>query len=121
MEASATALVNAPAGPLGTAPSAPRAPVSASGAPVGAQAAAGKPADEQPPAELAGQVAELNDLLKGTWVSLRIDIDKESRHVVTTVVDRDTGDVIRQIPSEEFLRVSRAMNKLQGLLVSQKA
>jgi flagellar protein FlaG len=121
MEASASALVNPLAGPLGTALSAQRAAMSASQAAASAQPAAGTAPQEQPQAELAGQVAELNDLLKGTWVSLRIDIDKESRHVVTTVVDRDTGDVIRQIPSEEFLRVSRAMNKLQGLLVSQKA
>lgn len=120
MDASATALVNAPAGPLGTAQPAQRAAM-----PAGQTAANVQPgtarAEKEPTPELAGQVAELNDLLKGTWVSLRIDIDKESRHVVTTVVDRDTGDVIRQIPSEEFLRVSRAMNKLQGLLVSQKA
>ena len=62
-----------------------------------------------------------SNVSSSTSPSLRIDIDKESRHVVTTVVDRDTGEVIRQVPSEEFLRVSRAMNKLQGLLVSQKA
>lgn len=84
-------------------------------------AADGKTVPEDEAPGLAAQVAEVSELLKGTWISLRIDIDAETRHVVTQVVNRDSGEVIRQIPSEEFLRVSRAMNKLQGLLVSQVA
>jgi len=44
---------------------------------------------------------------------LNFDIEDDSGDVVVKVVDRDTDEVIRQIPSEEFLRVS---NKINGLL-----
>ena len=35
------------------------------------------------------------------------------------VEDKETGELIRQLPSEEVLRFARAIDKLQGLFVSQ--
>ena len=40
---------------------------------------------------------------------------------VVKVVDRETGDMIRQIPSEEALAIAKALDQLQGLLIRQKA
>ena len=40
--------------------------------------------------------------------------------MVTKVIDVESGEVIRQMPSEEVVRFSKALGKLQGLLVSQK-
>ena len=37
------------------------------------------------------------------------------------VVDASTDEVIRQIPSEEIISIAKALDKLQGLLVEQKA
>jgi flagellar protein FlaG len=37
------------------------------------------------------------------------------------VVDTVTGEVIRQVPSEELLAISRSIDKLQGLLLRQEA
>ena len=40
---------------------------------------------------------------------------------VVKVIDKDSNKVIRQIPSEEVLQISKALDKLQGLLVKQQA
>jgi len=37
------------------------------------------------------------------------------------VVDMATKDVIRQIPTPEVLAIAKALDKLQGLLVKDKA
>ena len=37
------------------------------------------------------------------------------------IVDASTDEVIKQIPSEEILAISKALGKLQGLLVKQEA
>jgi len=61
---------------------------------------------------------ELVDVLKTTSIGLRFEIDDKTHRVITKVVDKDTGEIIRQMPNEEVLRVARAIDKLQGLFVS---
>ena len=68
-----------------------------------------------------GAVQELRDVLRTTPFGLQFEIDDVTHKVITKVVDRDTGEVIRQLPSEEMVRIAHAMNKLQGLLVRQSA
>jgi|SRR3989338_7185035 len=53
--------------------------------------------------------------------SLSFSIDKGTGKTVVQVTDALTGDVIRQIPSEELLEIAKSIDKLQGLLVRQKA
>jgi flagellar protein FlaG len=38
-----------------------------------------------------------------------------------SVIDRDTDKVIRQIPSEEAVAISKSLDKLQGLLINDQA
>jgi len=40
---------------------------------------------------------------------------------VVKVVDLETKEVIRQIPSPEVLEIAKAVDQLQGLLIRQKA
>ncbi len=53
--------------------------------------------------------------------SLLFSLDDESGRTVIKVVDSVTNEMIRQIPSEEILAIARAVDKLQGLLIEQKA
>ncbi|WER49347.1 flagellar protein FlaG [Cupriavidus sp. WKF15] len=71
------------------------------------------------PAETSAAVGELVDVLKSTSISLRFEIDDITHRVITKVVDKETGELIRQMPTVEVLRIARAMDKLQGLFVSQ--
>ncbi|MDR3298942.1 MAG: flagellar protein FlaG [Candidatus Accumulibacter sp.] len=48
-------------------------------------------------------------------------VDEDSGDTVVKVIDRETKEVIRQIPSEEMLDLAHALDKLQGLLIKQEA
>lgn len=41
--------------------------------------------------------------------------------VVTEIVDRESGEVIRQIPSEEVLRIAERLEQLRGALLREQA
>lgn len=53
--------------------------------------------------------------------SLQFSLDKDSGKTVVKVMDTETNEVIRQIPSEEVLAISKAVDKLKGLLLKQQA
>lgn len=68
--------------------------------------------------EAAHQVQEF---VKTMSSDLLFSVDEDSGSFVVKVVDRATQEVIRQIPSEEMLALSKALERLQGLLVKQQA
>ncbi|WP_265920089.1 flagellar protein FlaG [Cupriavidus nantongensis] len=72
-----------------------------------------------PPLDAA--LARLTDALRTASVSVQFEIDSTSHRVITKVMDKATGEVIRQIPTEELVRISDAMAQLQGLFVNQTA
>jgi flagellar protein FlaG len=53
--------------------------------------------------------------------SLDFSIDDNSGKTIVRVTDRESGELIRQIPSQEMLEIARSMDRLQGILVKQKA
>lgn len=53
--------------------------------------------------------------------SLAFSLDKDSGKTVVKVMDTETNEVIRQIPTEEVLAISKAVDKLKGLLIKQQA
>lgn len=53
--------------------------------------------------------------------NLKFSIDKDTERTVIKVVDKQTGDTIRQIPSEEILALDKAISRNQGLLLHDKA
>ena len=40
---------------------------------------------------------------------------------VVRVIDKQTGEVIRQMPSKELLEIAKSLDRLQGLLVRNSA
>jgi flagellar protein FlaG len=52
---------------------------------------------------------------------LKFTVDEETGIQVVKVVDTETKDVIRQFPAEEVLAIAQALDKLQGLIIHQKA
>jgi len=51
---------------------------------------------------------------------LSIRKDPELDRVVVQVIDGETGDVVRQIPSEEWMRHLKRLKGAKGLFVDQK-
>ncbi|MFS2033479.1 flagellar protein FlaG [Polaromonas sp. CT11-55] len=64
-------------------------------------------------------LAEINESLRMSSIGVQFEFDKEADTMVVKVVDVESGELIRQMPSEEVVRISRALGKLQGLLVHQ--
>ena len=48
-------------------------------------------------------------------------IDDDTGKTVVKIVDSTTQEVIKQIPSEEILSIAKALDKLKGLFIEQKA
>jgi flagellar protein FlaG len=63
-------------------------------------------------------LAEINQAMQIASIGVRFEFDTTAEKMVTKVVDVASGDVIRQMPTEEVLRMSKALDKLQGLLVN---
>jgi flagellar protein FlaG len=66
-------------------------------------------------------VRKLTEALRSASVSVQFEIDHTTNKVVTKIVDKANGEVIRQIPTEEVVRIADAMAQLQGLFVRQTA
>jgi flagellar protein FlaG len=64
--------------------------------------------------ELAGAVSQLNEYLEETHRSLRFSIDEDSGRTITSVIDTESDEVIRQIPSEEMLVLIRRFSEITG-------
>lgn len=77
--------------------------------------------EELTPRDLQESVNRVNEAVKVFNSSVRFSIDEETQLRVVRVVDLETDEVIRQIPSEEVLAIARAFDKLQGLLLKDKA
>jgi flagellar protein FlaG len=53
--------------------------------------------------------------------SVRISKDETSGHMIVQLVDPDTGEVIRTLPSDELLRLARSFEMLGNKMVHQVA
>jgi len=71
--------------------------------------------------ELLAPMQQVNAALGNYGVEF--EISDESAKVIVRLVDKENGNVIRQIPSEEVLRLADRLEELQGVgaLVSEQA
>lgn len=81
------------------------------------QAAAPQPATRE---ALEQALEDVRNAIQPVASELAFSIDDDSGRVLVKIVDSQTDEVIKQIPSEEMLRISKALDKLQGLLVKQE-
>lgn len=73
------------------------------------------------PTEVVDIVQKANKALQSSDSSLKFMVDKDSGSQVVQLVDRETQEVLRQIPSVEMLKIAKAIEKMQGVLVSTQA
>ena len=59
--------------------------------------------------DLKQAVSQLNDFVQNMQRDLQFSIDKESGTMVVKVIDAKSEKVIRQMPSEETLRLARSL------------
>jgi len=87
------------------------APVSLSNTPA-------EPAPSQPMLDaMKAAAAQIESYLKSTGRELSFSVDEATGHTVITVRDSASGEVVRQIPNAEALRLAQALGNQPNVLV----
>ncbi|SDN87096.1 flagellar protein FlaG [Halomonas shengliensis] len=68
---------------------------------------------------LVAPIARINEVMRA--FGLEFELSEAANRPITRIVDRDSGEVIRQIPAEEVLRVAERLEELTGRLIHQQA
>lgn len=66
-------------------------------------------------------VQQVRDELKEVVPELDFSVDDDTGKIVVKLIDTATSEVLRQIPSEEMLHIATMIDKLQGILIKDKA
>ena len=81
-----------------------------------AQAAAA----QQNAQRIESAVKRANNTMRMTKTSCQFQYHEETNRVSIKVIDKDTEEVIREIPSEEALELIQRMWEMAGILVDEK-
>ncbi len=65
-------------------------------------------------------VEKINKVVQSINPGVEFSVENNFRTVIVKVLDKSNGSVIRQIPSDDAINISRALEVLQGLLIKQK-
>jgi len=76
----------------------------------------------KPSADAIAKAAEdIQNFVKDMGRNLNFSVDEVTGYNVVRVVNPETNELIRQLPSEELLKIARSMKDLGNVLVNQKA
>jgi flagellar protein FlaG len=70
-------------------------------------------------AQLDQAVSELNQSSQVKTQGLEFAVDEDSQRTVVKVIDQETKEVLRQIPTKEALALAKAFDTAKGSLISQ--
>ena len=93
--------------------------------------AAGKPPNKLSLEEsdrTRGKTESLSEALAAKGVSevlaepneLRLSVDDELKRVVATIVNRDTDEIVREIPPEELLQAAKVLKTILGQMLDRE-
>ncbi|GGP18601.1 flagellar protein FlaG [Silvimonas iriomotensis] len=83
----------------------------------------GKNGQQADATQVNDAVGKLNEAVKNypNGSSLQFSVDPDSQTHIVKVIDSQTKDVIRQIPSEQAIAIAKAIGQFEGLLIKDKA
>ena len=64
---------------------------------------------------------QIQGYLRDSGRNLNVTLDEATGKYVARVVNPETGEVVRSLPSEETLRIARNIDQMRGMLVNQRA
>lgn len=71
--------------------------------------------------QLQAAVSDIQDFVQSVRRDINFNLDDTSGRVVINVTEATSGDVIRQIPSEEALRLADNLSEIRSLLFEAEA
>ena len=85
-----------------------------------------KPSNVQKESQITQEVVakaatQIQNFVQEMGRNLSFTVDETTGYNVVRVINPETNEVIRQLPSEELLKIARSMEQLNSVLVNQKA
>jgi flagellar protein FlaG len=86
----------------------------------------GTPSDATPESSPADRkavedsIAKIRESIGPANSSLKIEIDGDTDRIVVKVLDDKSGEVIRQIPSQEMIEIAKRLDAMQGIFVTKR-
>ena len=72
------------------------------------------------PEQIKEVVTRLQTTLQNIEPKIELSVDKELQQVIVRIFDKDSGELIRQIPSEQVLELDRFFAGQSGLFVEEE-
>jgi flagellar protein FlaG len=72
-------------------------------------------------ADLQDALNEVQERMDQMGTNLQFSMDKVAEEIVVKVTDKKNGELIRQIPSEDVIKLRKKLEELSGLLFDEKA
>jgi len=70
---------------------------------------------------IAKAAAQIQNFVQQMGRNLSFTIDETTGYNVVRVINPETNEVIRQLPSEELLKIAKSMEQLNSVLINQRA
>ncbi len=70
--------------------------------------------------EVQEAVETLNESLKSLDVKREFSVEKQLNAVVVKIIDKEQGEVVKQIPSEDALRLAKNIDEMLGLILDER-
>jgi flagellar protein FlaG len=65
-------------------------------------------------------IAKIRESIGPANSSLKIEIDADTDRIVVKVFDNQSGELIRQIPSQEMVEIAKRLDAMQGIFVTKR-
>ncbi len=78
------------------------------------------PVQKNDPEQVKEVLARLQTTLQDVEPKIELLVDKELNQVIFRILDKETGELIKQIPPEEVLELDRFFADQSGLFVKQE-
>ena len=78
-----------------------------------------EPRRDPEPSQVEGRSKPI--VLNRAQVRLRFEQDKDTGIQIIQIVDAESGKLVRQIPPEELLNITKALRDIKGLIVSKES
>lgn len=77
---------------------------------------------QKPLEEIVQDLESSLEKMKGVLRSnLQFEVDKKAEMVVVKIVNKDTGEMIRQIPPDDIVKLIQNLNEFIGALMDERA
>lgn len=65
-------------------------------------------------------IAKIREAIGPANSSLKIEIDPDTDGIIVKILDDQSGELIRQIPSQEMVEIAKRLDAMQGIFITKR-